>query len=88
MFPDWIACFGVPAVIDLMSFVAVCWSSFVTVRLCVGVDVATRGKASAVRATWVKIGGIILRCSVSKRDVTCDPRWGRCTLVGMAGLIQ
>jgi hypothetical protein len=60
MFPDWIACFGVPATKLRMSFVAVCWCSFVTVKLCVGVDVATSGKASAVRATCVRIGGILL----------------------------
>lgn len=43
-----------------ISFLASCWCLGDTDKLCVGVDVATSGKASEVRATCVKIGGIIV----------------------------
>jgi hypothetical protein len=41
-----------------MSCLAFCCILGVTVRLCVGVDVATNGRASEMRATCVKIGGM------------------------------
>ena len=60
-----------PAVMLRISCLASCWCFGVKVRLCVGVEVATSGRASELRATWVKIGGILLllmRCPVSKSN--------------------
>ena len=42
-----------------MSCLASCWCFCDTVNVCVGVDVATSGKASELRATWVRIGGMV-----------------------------
>jgi hypothetical protein len=44
---------------DLINRFASCCCSVVAARLCVGVDVATSGRASADRATCVRIGGML-----------------------------
>lgn len=47
-----------PVVMLFISCLASCWCLGVTVKLWVGVDVATNGKASEARATCVRMGGI------------------------------
>ena len=64
-----------PAVILRINCLASCWCLAVTVRLCVGVDVATNGSASELRATWVRMGGMLLLLECARIRWCCGWVW-------------